>query len=95
MFFHGRSIVSQQNGKMAMISSDLCLQQLEKGLRFPARDGGRPQGQHPGFSALQKIIPTKQASDETSKVFVRRKRVMWMNTRAGSESHSVAPSWQF
>ena len=74
-----------------MISCDLpqewslSLQQLEVGLPFPARDwdqvvvvrASRPvvSDKSPGPSALQKRIPTKMESSETSKVFIKREKI--------------------
>ena len=93
--------------------SDSGLQQLKVGFWYPARDWGRvtaaralnpnhqtsDQWQGPGSSALQRRIPTKMQSRETSTVFIRGEKVQYMRTDTWEDSEReslwVAPSWQF
>ena len=90
--------------QLRVISDGPSLQWLEAGFWFLARDWGgvaavrelnpshstcHHQWQGPDPSALQKRIPTKMESGETSKVLIRRKTVgVNRHTRVSSERSS-------
>lgn len=85
-FFFRRSIVPQQSGKMAMISETSACSSLKRLSSLPEMDV--KSSVTTPWPALQKIIPTKKASGETSKAFVRGKNNVDEHTSGLRESLS-------